>query len=665
MAEKKEIKPLPGPLETALRIQAGLQPMPPAGAEVGTVGFDGYNGDLTGEVSATLGTNCGMSTGRNGVISPAAFAANQRDEVRDLHDVAGALGSQPGMKQQTFIAKSPIHAAGVISKGNGDCFLTEETHTSLTGGGGQAGQGYPCVMVAAFSAGAGSSAGSIGYSQAVAPTLKGTQSGNCMPSVLCLNDQGGSVMDCSEDVVGTLRAQEHGHQPLVLFENHGIDSRYRGPLHVAPTMSARYGTGGNNVPLVGNPKVGAATPPSLYSRQRVDVFKENEVTCTQSARQHKDATDLVLEGPFLIRRLTPLECERLQGYPDRFTEIPGASDASRYAQWIEDKEEPEQPKTITLSYDGNGDGVSGLPGNQSQDVKEDALAEFTVSSVRPTRSGYIFTGWNTHRDGNGIDHPAGDTLTAISDVILYAQWKRENTGGGGSGGSGGGTTYYTLRYESNGGTQYKDERYARNTVVDLKKVPSRDGYTFIGWFADESLSGKITEVKMTSDKTVYAGWRQATVPGMLNGDDHFAYVIGYTDGTVRPLNNISRAEVATIFFRLLQDEIRDGNLTDVNTFADVTAEMWCNKPISTMAALGIVKGRSAELFDPDAPITRAEFATICARFDTSVDHGASNFTDIAGHWAEADIERAATLGWIKGYTDGTFRPSSTSPAQRP
>lgn len=253
-------------------------------------------------------------------------------------------------------------------------------------------------------------------------------------------------------------------------------------------------------------------------------------------------------------------------------------DASRYAQWIEDKEEPEQPKTITLSYDGNGDGVSGLPGNQSQDVKEDALAEFTVSSVRPTRSGYIFTGWNTHRDGNGIDHPAGDTLTAISDVILYAQWKRENTGGGGSGGSGGGTTYYTLRYESNGGTQYKDERYARNTVVDLKKVPSRDGYTFIGWFADESLSGKITEVKMTSDKTVYAGWRQATVPGMLNGDDHFAYVIGYTDGTVRPLNNISRAEVATIFFRLLQDEIRDGNLTDVNTFADVTAEMWSTSP---------------------------------------------------------------------------------------
>ena len=159
-------------------------------------GFDGYNGDLTGDVAATLGVNCGMSTGRNGVM---AFAANQRDEVRDLHDVAGAPGAQPGMKQQTFVA-------------------------------------------AAFSAGAGTSAGSIGYGEELSPTLKGSAGGNCMPSVLCLNDQGGSVMEYSENVSGTLRAQEHGHQPLV-YENHGIDSRYTGPHKVAPTMSARYGTG--------------------------------------------------------------------------------------------------------------------------------------------------------------------------------------------------------------------------------------------------------------------------------------------------------------------------------------------------------------------------------------------------------------------------------------
>lgn len=351
-------------------------------------GFDGYNGDLTGDVAATLGVNCGMSTGRNGLLQPIAFAANQRDEVRNLHDVAGALGAQPGMKQQTFIAE------GIVTKGNGDCFLTPEWHTALTAGGGQAGQGYPCVLAAGFSAGQGSKAGGIGYQEECAPTLKAADSGtNMVPSVLCLNDQGGSVMECSEDVTGTLRAQEHGHQPLV-YENHGIDARYTGPHKVAPTMSARYGTGGNNVPLVeqepvfcitGNaidrqPQNGgngigyqediaytltATDHHAVFSRQRVDVFKDGEVVSTQSARQHKDATDLVMDvagldcrnarengdlcgtlqkgtsgsslnsihpirSGQLIRRLTPLECERLQGFPDGWTDIPGASDSARY-----------------------------------------------------------------------------------------------------------------------------------------------------------------------------------------------------------------------------------------------------------------------------------------------------------------------------------------------
>ena len=277
-------------------------------------------------------------------VQSIAFATNQRDEVRDLHDVAGALGAQPRMKHQTFIA--------------------------------------------GFSAGAGASAGGIGYGEELAPTLKGSAGGNGMPSVLCLNDQGGSVMECSTDVTGTLRAQEHGHQPLV-YENHGIDSRYTGPHAVAPTMSARYGTGGNNVPLVeqepvfcitGNaidrqPQNGgngigcqediaytltAMDHHTVFSRQRVDVFKDKAVVSTQSARQHKDATDLVVqphqktvgtlgytdhkgvnnqyvsdgkcvvEGVNLIRRLTPLECERLQGFPDNWTAIPGASDSARY-----------------------------------------------------------------------------------------------------------------------------------------------------------------------------------------------------------------------------------------------------------------------------------------------------------------------------------------------
>ena len=228
----------------------------------------------------------------------------------------------------------------------------------------------------------------------------------------------------------------------------------------------------------------------------------------------------------------------------------------------------------------------------------------------------------------------------------------------GKSGSSGGTTRYTLTYESNGGTEYNSERYTRNTVVELDKVPTREGYTFTGWYADKELTDRITEIKMTSNKTVYAGWEITGIPEWLNGDDHFAYVIGYEDGTVRPESNISRAEVATIFFRLLDPEIREENLTDENTFADVSKGVWYNQAISTMAALGIVNGRTDTAFEPDAPITRAEFAAICARFDTNKRDGDSNFTDISGHWAEAEIERAATLGWINGYEDGTFRPDA-------
>ena len=214
------------------------------------------------------------------------------------------------------------------------------------------------TFVAAFSANAGSRAGSTGFQEEVSPTLKGSQSGGMMPAVLCLNDQGGGVMDCSEEISGTLRAQEHGHQPAVLFENHGIDGRYRGPLPVAPTLSARAGTGGGNLPLALQE---AADHHQFYARHRSDRFQRSEVGSTESARQDKDATDLVcrtayqetvgaltssdrkgpnsqyvgqdklvVDGPQLIRRLVPQECELLQGFPPGWTDLPGASDSARY-----------------------------------------------------------------------------------------------------------------------------------------------------------------------------------------------------------------------------------------------------------------------------------------------------------------------------------------------
>ena len=257
----------------------------------------------------------------------------------------------------------------------------------------------------------------------------------------------------------------------------------------------------------------------------------------------------------------------------------------------------------------------------------------------------IAGGWEQtpNTDPNGI---TGD--------VTYV-YRFGSTGGGSSSGH---STRYTLHYESNGGTAYKDERCSSGTKVTLDKTPTRESYTFTGWYADRALTQKITSVTMNSDKTVYAGWEATGVPDKLNGDDHFAYVVGYSDGTVRPSANISRAEVATIFFRLLKSDIRDGNLTADNEFSDVSDGQWHNKAISTMAKLGIVKGRRADRFDPDASITRAEFAAICARFNTKPVENSGSFSDISGHWAENEIERAAAFGWISGYPNGTFRPDA-------
>ena len=148
------------------------------------------------------------------------------------------------------------------------------------------------------------------------------------------------------------------------------------------------------------------------------------------------------------------------------------------------------------------------------------------------------------------------------------------------------------------------------------------------------------------------------VPDLLNGSSHFAYVVGYKDGNVRPQGNITRAETAAIFFRLLKEEVRSENLSKHNDFADVTEDSWYNTAVSTMAGMNILKGRTANSFAPQAPITRAEFAAICARFDSGRAEENSGFTDISGHWAEKEIERAATLGWVSGYTDGSFHPDA-------
>lgn len=215
---------------------------------------------------------------------------------------------------------------------------------------------------------------------------------------------------------------------------------------------------------------------------------------------------------------------------------------------------------------------------------------------------------------------------------------------------------YTLTYVSNGGTEYDPERYNANTVVQIDKQPIREGYTFEGWYLDEELTEPVDEVKMTRNITVYAKWEPTSVPGDLNGDDHFAYIIGRDDGYIHPTDNINRAEVAAIFFRLLKEDVRQANLTDTHSFNDVDADMWYNTSVATMAKMGIVTGDPDGSFRPEDSITRAEFAAIAARFDEIAYDGEDLFSDIAGHWAQEEINAAANNGWILGYTDGTFGP---------
>ena len=212
-------------------------------------------------------------------------------------------------------------------------------------------------------------------------------------------------------------------------------------------------------------------------------------------------------------------------------------------------------------------------------------------------------------------------------------------------------------------------------TVAPAQTTSQSRYTFSGWRINgtgdivTSLENLQQDVKLVGVWSYRSGGgsgggggRKPTVdipddvPTGLNGDDHFAYIVGYPDGNVKPGSSITRAEVATIFFRLLTEDVRTANSTQSNSLSDVSRGQWFNHAISTLSSMGIVKGNPDGTFDPDAPITRAEFAAIAARFDDKNTNTTSNFSDIASHWAKDEIGVAANKGWINGYPDSTFRP---------
>ncbi len=345
-------------------------------------------------------------------------------------------------------------------------------------------------------------------------------------------------------------------------------------------------------------------------------------------------------------------------------------------------------QTYTVTYDANGGS-----GKTTDNTAYATGAKATVKANGYTRDDYTFTGWNTKADGSGKSYAEGDPIEMLGNVVLYAQWTRNSSHDNdddkyffaiqkvdAQDGHALNEAVFELYQRDNRGNKLPASRkttshWGTESGIALFSVSatktSNGGST---WYyreitAPEGYVLDSTEHKITKNdfstsqnaaienaKTVrnYRG----TTPDLLNDSDHFAYVIGYMDGNVRPYGLISRAETTTIFFRLLKDSVRDGNLLTSNTYTDVADDYWANTAISTMTGLGIVQGRSTTTFDPKAPITRAQFAAICARFDTGKSSGTQSFTDIKGHWAEKYIERAAELGWIKGFEDGTFRPDT-------
>ena len=313
-----------------------------------------------------------------------------------------------------------------------------------------------------------------------------------------------------------------------------------------------------------------------------------------------------------------------------------------------------------------------------------------VSENGYVRDGHSFVGWNTQRDGSGTHHVPGSSITVTDHIHLYAQWTRNSSGDDDDkyffaiqkvdaqdGHALNGAKFELYQLDKNdrivNRRVVKTTQQGNKSGIALFSVDNKKSYDGIWYYAEvsapegyvldrteyeinhkdfsDSLS---TAVKYADTVRNYRG----TTPDLLNDSDHFAYVIGYMDGNVRPYGLISRAETTTIFFRLLKDSVRDGNLLTSNTYTDVADDYWANIAISTMTGLGIVQGRSTTTFDPKAPITRAQFAAICARFDTGKSNGEQTFSDIQGHWAEKYIQRAAELGWIKGFEDGTFRPDT-------
>lgn len=225
--------------------------------------------------------------------------------------------------------------------------------------------------------------------------------------------------------------------------------------------------------------------------------------------------------------------------------------------------------------------------------------------------------------------------------------------------------FHTLTFDTMGGSKIAPETVRHGLTVAKPKDPVNGGYIFDGWYTDKTYRTPYNfATPLTQDTTIYAKWFLIVLPGVtvkkaapkLNTSDHFAYVQGYPDGTVKPAGNITRAETAAILFRLMDDASRKTYYSTKSGFRDVASGSWYNTYVATLNNAGVITDSSNGYFRPNEAITRAELAAMLAKFSETT--GAANyFNDVsAKYWAANAIAICAKLGWITGYPDGTFRP---------
>lgn len=336
-------------------------------------------------------------------------------------------------------------------------------------------------------------------------------------------------------------------------------------------------------------------------------------------------------------------------------------------------------KQYVLRYDANG-GTGTMEDQTFPHGQAHPLEKCAFS-----REGYSFVGWATEKKGKveyedqtniKLDKEFPNLKDDNDEATLYAVWREQRV---------------TFSYESND-TELGTVSKASETIGAVNGKPTgstaqaKSGAKFDGWYSADGtlLSTELTFVPTKADGAVWQGTTYyahfsakrspstpstpakpdetkptlAPIPEMLNGEDHYAYLLGYEDGTVRPNGSISRAEVATVLFRLLKDDVRAQNLTKDNAYSDVPDTAWYAAAVSTLSKMGVISGYPDGTFRPNAPITRAEFAAMIARFDETAKSADTPFTDISGHWAENAIGKAYGNGWVEGSSKTVFCPES-------